>query len=305
MSPSAPPACKRRCAPSVAATTRRDAKAILLVVPRTEHHTLGSFVLADQWPAKGLCGRHRRPIVTPANWWRCCASVDTTWSASPPPGAERFASVRELVDIIHSTATRVTPVIIGGPILDKDIDVRALTGADHTARDAASALMKCGLLQAGRIAPSFKNISPRRGRSAGGEGQRVMNTRGSDFLGSASGTPPSGLSNSTRKKKKKIFRHDGGRSCHRGSDTQGTVKSVITNPLNPTLGRLDHWKDRDIREFMAEDSLSKLESQLEAYRDGRKSAVDCHRGEPLRQREFGNSSDSATPSTRRTTPTSS
>ncbi len=51
-------------------------------------------------------------------------------------------------------------------------------------------------------------------------------------------------------------------------DTEGTVKSVIVNPLNPTLGRLDHWKDRDIREFMAEDSLSKLEKQLEAYRVG-------------------------------------
>ena len=58
-------------------------------------------------------------------------------------------------------------------------------------------------------------------------------------------------------------------------DTQGTVKSVITNPLNPTLGRLDHWKDRDIREFMAEDSLSKLETQLEAYREGHKKAVDA------------------------------
>lgn len=58
-------------------------------------------------------------------------------------------------------------------------------------------------------------------------------------------------------------------------DTEGTVKSVIVNPLNPTLGRLDHWKDRDIREFMAEDSLSKLEAQLEAYRGGRKAAVDA------------------------------
>ena len=58
-------------------------------------------------------------------------------------------------------------------------------------------------------------------------------------------------------------------------DTGGTVKSVVTNPLNPTLGRLDHWKDRDIREFMAEDSLGKLEAQLAAYRDGRKSAVDA------------------------------
>ncbi len=50
--------------------------------------------------------------------------------------------------------------------------------------------------------------------------------------------------------------------------TDGTVKSVIVNPLNPTLGRLDHWKDRDIREFMAEDSLTKLERQLEAHRSG-------------------------------------
>ena len=58
-------------------------------------------------------------------------------------------------------------------------------------------------------------------------------------------------------------------------DTGGTVKSVIVNPLNPTLGRLDHWKDRDIREFMAEDSLSKLETQLEAYRKGQKTAVDA------------------------------
>ena len=58
-------------------------------------------------------------------------------------------------------------------------------------------------------------------------------------------------------------------------DTQGTVKSVVTNPLNPTLGRLDHWKDRDIREFMAEDSLSKLETQLDAFREGRKTTADA------------------------------
>lgn len=58
-------------------------------------------------------------------------------------------------------------------------------------------------------------------------------------------------------------------------DTNGTVKSVVTNPLNPTLGRLDHWKDRDIREFMAEDSLPKLETQLEAYRKGQKAKVDA------------------------------
>lgn len=58
-------------------------------------------------------------------------------------------------------------------------------------------------------------------------------------------------------------------------ETDGTVKSIMVNPLNPTLGQLDHWKDRDIREFMAEDSLSKIDAQLEAYRGGRKQTVDA------------------------------
>lgn len=47
---------------------------------------------------------------------------------------------------------------------------------------------------------------------------------------------------------------------------KGIVQSLVVNPLNPGLGRLDHWENRDIREFLAEDSLKKLERQLEAYR---------------------------------------
>ncbi|MFW5654619.1 MAG: transcriptional regulator PpsR [Roseicyclus sp.] len=58
-------------------------------------------------------------------------------------------------------------------------------------------------------------------------------------------------------------------------DVQGTVKAVITNPLNPSLGQLDHWKDRDIREFMAEDSLAKLETQLKAFREGHSARPDA------------------------------
>ncbi|BDW87117.1 transcriptional regulator PpsR [Roseicyclus marinus] len=94
-----------------------------------------------------------------------------------------------------------------------------------------------------------------------------MNTRGSDFLGqpSAPAIGPEQFNEivTTAADLAIVL------------DTQGTVKSVIVNPLNPTLGRLDHWKDRDIREFMAEDSLSKLETQLEAYRAGKKGVVDA------------------------------
>ncbi|MDJ0858962.1 MAG: transcriptional regulator PpsR [Dinoroseobacter sp.] len=51
-------------------------------------------------------------------------------------------------------------------------------------------------------------------------------------------------------------------------DLQGTVQSLVVNPLNPTIGRLDHWEKRDIREFLAEDSLPKLDKQLAAYNNG-------------------------------------
>jgi transcriptional regulator PpsR len=57
-------------------------------------------------------------------------------------------------------------------------------------------------------------------------------------------------------------------------DLKGIVQSLVVNPLNPGLGRLDHWEKRDIREFLAEDSLSKVERQLEAYRGGEVDAVD-------------------------------
>lgn len=58
-------------------------------------------------------------------------------------------------------------------------------------------------------------------------------------------------------------------------DLKGTVQSLVVNPLNPTIGRLDHWQKRDIRDFLAEDSLSKLEKQLAAYREGEAPATDA------------------------------
>lgn len=51
-------------------------------------------------------------------------------------------------------------------------------------------------------------------------------------------------------------------------DLNGIVQSLIVNPLNPSLGRLDHWKKRNIRDFLTEESLGKVEHQLDAYRSG-------------------------------------
>lgn len=94
-----------------------------------------------------------------------------------------------------------------------------------------------------------------------------MNTRGSDFWDQPS-PPPIGPEQFNE-----IVTTAADLALVLGTD--GVVKSVVVNPLNPTLGRLDHWKDRNIREFMAEDSLPKLETQLTAYREGRKGPVDA------------------------------
>lgn len=128
---------------------------ILLVIPRSEHHTLGAFVLADQWRRMGFrvdiaMDLHPRQIAERLRKHRY-AMIGITAA-----GRRTLASARELVDIIRLTVVRATPIFIGGAILDRDIDVLAITGADHTARDAGSALRKCGLIDAGWEAPSFE-----------------------------------------------------------------------------------------------------------------------------------------------------
>lgn len=131
-----------------------DAPVILLVIPRPEHHTLGAFVLADQLRRLGYrvdiaIDSYPREIVEMLRKRRYVMVGITA------AGRRTLASARELVDTIRLTVPRLTPIIIGGSILDKGLDVLAMTGADHTARDAASALRKSGLLQLGLDTPAF------------------------------------------------------------------------------------------------------------------------------------------------------
>jgi len=48
----------------------------------------------------------------------------------------------------------------------------------------------------------------------------------------------------------------------------GKVLSVLSNPNHPSFGRLDHWEDRDIRDFLTVESVPKFEAKLERFSAG-------------------------------------
>jgi len=128
---------------SVRHTPIRD-QHVLLVIPRSEHHTLGTFVAADQLRRFGydvdiVMDEHPRQIATALRKKRYVMVGITA------AGRRTLASARELVDIIRATATRVTPVVLGGSLVSTGLDLKQITGVDHVANDIETALRLCGL----------------------------------------------------------------------------------------------------------------------------------------------------------------
>ncbi|GFE64628.1 transcriptional regulator PpsR [Litoreibacter roseus] len=53
----------------------------------------------------------------------------------------------------------------------------------------------------------------------------------------------------------------------------GEIEMVTINPLTKTMGQLDHWKGRNICEFLAEDSVNRVMSIIEDYRRGKAQII--------------------------------
>lgn len=117
---------------------------VLMVIPRPEQHTIGAFVAADQFRRFGYkvdiaVDQHPEEIAVSLQKRNYCMIGITV------AGRRTLASSRELVDIIRATVTRVTPIVLGGSLLDTDQDLKIATGVDHVARSVRDALDKCGL----------------------------------------------------------------------------------------------------------------------------------------------------------------
>lgn len=117
---------------------------VLFIVPRPEQHTLGVFVAADQLRRRGaevqFCiAPHPRQLVELVRDTRF-AMIGLTVS-----GRRTLASVKELVDTIRTNTLSHTPLVIGGPITQTSLDVKALTEVDHVITDIEDAARICGL----------------------------------------------------------------------------------------------------------------------------------------------------------------
>ncbi len=122
----------------------KDRGSVLLILPYREHHTLGAFIAADQLRRRGLdvhisVSQHPREVAERVKRNRYDMIGVTA------AGRRTLASVKDLVDIIRNNVSRRTPVILGGSVLDSDLDAVAITGADFATTDVDAALDYCGL----------------------------------------------------------------------------------------------------------------------------------------------------------------
>ncbi|MEJ6393266.1 cobalamin B12-binding domain-containing protein [Gymnodinialimonas sp. 2305UL16-5] len=117
---------------------------ILLIIPRPEQHTLGTFVAADQLRRFGYdvhvsVDQHPNQVALNVRKQRYVMVGITV------AGRRSLASARELVDKIRTSNTRATPIILGGSLTDTDLPLKQMTGVDYVAQDVQSALEMCGL----------------------------------------------------------------------------------------------------------------------------------------------------------------
>jgi methylmalonyl-CoA mutase cobalamin-binding subunit len=131
----------------MAETALANARArVLLIIPRPEEHTLGTFVLADQIRRHGCevdiaMDHHPRQIAEKVRKTRY-HMVGITAS-----GRRTLATAKELVETIRASVTRVTPILLGGSVVGGGKDLKAMTGVDHVVNDGESAMIACGLMK--------------------------------------------------------------------------------------------------------------------------------------------------------------
>ncbi|MEX5727644.1 methanogenic corrinoid protein MtbC1 [Rhodovulum iodosum] len=117
---------------------------IMIVVPLDEFHTLGGMTAASQFRRLGLsvclCLGLPEDEILQKLGTRRFDMIALSASASA-----KLDSLHNLVKNVRQASAWAAPIVLGGTVLERGKDVKALTGVDFATSDPKEALRLCGL----------------------------------------------------------------------------------------------------------------------------------------------------------------
>lgn len=121
-----------------------DDRALLLVVPAREQHTLGAMVLLGQLRRIGISVRL---LIGPGEQELGAALRGGTFRGAliSAACADHLAEIQQLVAQMRAACRVGLPIVVGGHVVECGKDVLALTGADAVATSLGEALAVCGM----------------------------------------------------------------------------------------------------------------------------------------------------------------
>lgn len=124
--------------------------AVLMLVPETDQHTLGALIATGQLKRRGISVTIKltsSPLDLDATLAK--ARFDAIFVSVG--NVSSLESAAKLIKIAKRPGNTALPVIVGGSVPVAPSKVQQVTGADHVARDVASALGFLGLGDALRV----------------------------------------------------------------------------------------------------------------------------------------------------------
>ena len=116
----------------------------LVIVCEEEYHTLGAMVLAGQLRRNGVSVRLS---IGASRADHIALIEDTRFDLVLISAArtENLETTRKFIENIRNVAGDRLPIVLGGPVTELTVNLKALTGADHVTNDPKEALDLCGL----------------------------------------------------------------------------------------------------------------------------------------------------------------
>lgn len=121
-----------------------DQPMILMACGQATHHSLGAVVVASQLRRRGVSVR----LVLEADPDRIAFEIDRHRFGGMFLSAavcDRLEPIAKIVESAKGCGAKDMPIVLGGTVLEKRVDVARATGADFATNDLDEALALCGL----------------------------------------------------------------------------------------------------------------------------------------------------------------